>query len=57
MTIAAQVFAVAPGGIGTYEVAATAALVGVGADPGAALAAAIAAHALKTAYSLVAGTR
>ena len=56
VTIAAQVFAVAPGGIGTYEAAATAALVAVGADAGAALAAAIAAHAFKTAYSLVAGT-
>lgn len=54
-TIAAQVVAIAPGGIGTYEAAATAAMVGVGADPGAALAAAVGAHALKTAYSLVAG--
>jgi uncharacterized membrane protein YbhN (UPF0104 family) len=55
VTIAAQTLAVAPGGIGTYEAAATAALVAVGADPGAALAAAVTAHALKTAYSLVAG--
>jgi len=55
VTIAAQVVAIAPGGIGTYEAAATAALVGLGADPGAALAAAVAAHALKTAYALVAG--
>ena len=55
VTIAAQTVAVAPGGIGTYEAAATAALVGVGADPGAALAAAVTAHAIKTAYALVAG--
>ena len=55
VTIAAQTVAIAPGGIGTYEAAATAALVGVGASPGAALAAAVTAHALKTAYSLVAG--
>lgn len=55
VTIAAQTVAIAPGGIGTYEAAATAALVGLGADPGLALAAAVAAHALKTAYALVAG--
>lgn len=55
VTIAAQTVAITPGGIGTYEAAATAALVGLGADPGAALAAALAAHALKTAYALVAG--
>jgi uncharacterized membrane protein YbhN (UPF0104 family) len=55
VTIAAQMVAVTPGGLGTYEAAATAALVALGADPGAALAAAVAAHALKTAYALVAG--
>jgi uncharacterized membrane protein YbhN (UPF0104 family) len=55
VTIAAQIVAIAPGGVGTYEAAATAALVGLGAEPGAALAAALAAHALKTAYALVAG--
>lgn len=55
VTIAAQTVAIAPGGIGTYEAAATAAFVAVGADPTAALAAAIAAHALKTLYALVAG--
>jgi uncharacterized membrane protein YbhN (UPF0104 family) len=55
VTIAAQTVAIAPGGIGTYEAAATAALVGVGADPAAALAAAVAAHALKTAYALITG--
>jgi hypothetical protein len=55
VTIAAQAVAVAPGGFGTYEAAATAALVALGEDPGAALAAAFAAHAVKTVYSLAAG--
>lgn len=55
VTIAAQVAAVAPGGFGTYEAAATAALVAVGIDAGTALAVALAAHAIKTAYALVAG--
>jgi uncharacterized membrane protein YbhN (UPF0104 family) len=55
VTIAAQTLAVAPSGIGTYEAAATAALVAFGAEPGAALAAAVAAHAFKTAYSLGGG--
>ena len=55
VTIAAQVVAITPGGIGTYEAAATASLVTVGAPPEAALAAAVTAHAIKTAYSLVAG--
>lgn len=56
VTIAAQVFAVTPGGVGTYEAAGAAALVALGATPGAAVAAAITAHALKTAYSLAAGS-
>lgn len=55
VTIAAQLIAVAPGGIGTYEAAAAGSLVALGADPGAALAAALAAHALKTLYALGAG--
>ncbi len=55
VTIAAQTVAVAPGGIGGYEAAATAALVGFGAGPGPALAAALVAHAAKTAYALVVG--
>jgi len=55
VTIAAQTVAITPGGVGTYEAAATAALVGVGAGPGPALAAAVTAHAIKTAYALVAG--
>lgn len=56
VTIAAQVVALTPGGIGTYEAAATAGLVGLGAPPEIALAAAVTAHAVKTAYALVAGT-
>jgi uncharacterized membrane protein YbhN (UPF0104 family) len=55
VTIAAQTIAVTPGGIGGYEAAATAALVGLGAGAGPALAAALVAHATKTAYSLVVG--
>ncbi|HZB47698.1 MAG TPA: glycosyltransferase, partial [Mycobacteriales bacterium] len=55
VTIAAQTVAVAPGGIGGYEAAATAALIGLGAGPGAALATALVAHATKTAYALVVG--
>lgn len=55
VTIAAQVAAVAPGGFGTYEVAATAALVAVGVAPSTAVAIALGTHAFKTAYALVAG--
>ena len=55
VTIAAQTVAVTPGGIGGYEAAATAALVGFGAGAGPALAAALVAHATKTLYSLVVG--
>jgi uncharacterized membrane protein YbhN (UPF0104 family) len=54
-TVAAQIAAVAPGGLGTYEAAATAVLVAVGARPGPALAAALAAHAVNTVYALLAG--
>ena len=53
--IAAQVLAIAPAGIGTYEAAGTAALVALGADAGPALAAVVTAHAVKTAYALVTG--
>jgi len=56
VTIAAQVLAVAPGGIGTYEAAATAAMVTLGAPAPAALAAAVTAHAVKTVYALASGT-
>jgi uncharacterized membrane protein YbhN (UPF0104 family) len=55
VSVAAQVAAIAPGGFGTYEAAAVAAYVVLGHDAGDALVAALAAHALKTAYSLVAG--
>jgi uncharacterized membrane protein YbhN (UPF0104 family) len=55
VTIAAQTLAVAPGGVGTYEAAATAAFVALGADPAPALAAALLAHALKTIYALATG--
>lgn len=54
-TIAAQALAITPGGIGSYEAAATAALVGFGAAAGPALAAAIVAHAIKTLYALLVG--
>ncbi len=54
-TIFSQVIAVAPGGFGTYEAAASGMLVLLGGRPGPALAAALTAHALKTVYSLVAG--
>ena len=55
VSVAAQVVAVTPGGFGTYEAAAVAAYAFLGHDPGTALAAALAAHALKTAYAVVAG--
>ena len=55
VSVAAQAAAVAPGGFGTYEAAAVAAYVALGYDAGDALVAALAAHALKTAYSLGAG--
>lgn len=55
VSVAAQVAAVTPGGFGVYEAGAVAAYVYLGADPGAALAAALVAHSLKTAYSVVAG--
>ncbi|MGI9595713.1 MAG: lysylphosphatidylglycerol synthase domain-containing protein [Acidimicrobiales bacterium] len=55
VAVAAQVAAVAPGGFGTYEAAAVAAYVALGYDAEWALVAALAAHAIKTAYSLAAG--
>lgn len=54
-SVAAQIAAVTPGGFGVYEAGAVAAYVYLGADPGAALAAALVAHSLKTAYSIAAG--
>ncbi len=55
VTIVAQVVAIAPAGIGTYEAAASAAFVALGFDVSLALAAAVTAHAIKTVYSLVGG--
>lgn len=54
-TIFAQVIAVAPGGFGTYEASAMGVLVALGAPAAPALSAALAAHALKTLYSLAVG--
>lgn len=55
VTIAAQTVAVTPGGIGSYEAAATAALTALGVAAGPAFAVALITHAVKTAYSLVVG--
>lgn len=55
VAVAGQVAAVAPGGFGTYEAAGTAAMVAVGVDPATGLAVVLAAHAVKTVYSLAAG--
>lgn len=53
--VAAQTVAIAPSGLGTYEAASVAAYATLGIDAGPALVAALTAHALKTAYSLVTG--
>jgi len=55
VTIAAQTVAVTPGGFGTYEAAAAAAMGALGVDPGQAVAVAFVTHAVKTGYSLVLG--
>ena len=55
VAVAAQVAAIAPGGFGTYEAAAVTAYVALGYDAEVALVAALGAHGLKTAYSLVTG--
>jgi uncharacterized membrane protein YbhN (UPF0104 family) len=55
VTIAVQAVAVTPGGFGTYEAAATAALVALGVAAGPAFAIALTTHAVKTAYALVVG--
>jgi uncharacterized membrane protein YbhN (UPF0104 family) len=55
VTIAAQTVAVTPGGFGTYEAAAAAAMGALGADPAQAVAVAFVTHAVKTAYSLALG--
>jgi uncharacterized membrane protein YbhN (UPF0104 family) len=53
--VSVQLVAIAPGGLGTYEAAATAALVATGVPVATAVAAAVVVHAVKTIYSLVAG--
>jgi uncharacterized membrane protein YbhN (UPF0104 family) len=55
VTIAAQTVAVTPGGFGTYEAAATAAMVGAGLPAAESFAVALSTHAVKTAYSVVVG--
>ncbi|MGV9308899.1 lysylphosphatidylglycerol synthase domain-containing protein [Nonomuraea sp. NPDC003727] len=55
VTIAAQTVAVTPGGFGSYEAAATAAMVALAVPGGTAFAVALLTHAVKTAYSLVVG--
>jgi uncharacterized membrane protein YbhN (UPF0104 family) len=55
VAVSAQLLAVTPAGVGTYEAAATAALVAVGTQVEIALTAAVGLHLIKTAYSLVAG--
>ena len=55
VVVSAQVVAVTPSGIGTYEAAAVAVYAALGFDPAAALAAALTVHGLTTAYSLVVG--
>jgi uncharacterized membrane protein YbhN (UPF0104 family) len=55
VTIAAQAVALTPGGFGSYEAAATAALVAVGVPAGAGFAIALTTHAVKTGYALVIG--
>ncbi|MEQ7123004.1 lysylphosphatidylglycerol synthase domain-containing protein [Actinopolymorpha sp. B11F2] len=55
VTIVAQAVAVTPGGFGSYEAAATAALTGLGVPTGQAFAIALATHAVKTVYALLVG--
>jgi uncharacterized membrane protein YbhN (UPF0104 family) len=55
VSVGAQLAAIAPGGFGTYEAAATAAWVTTGADADVALAAALTTHAMKTVWSLGVG--
>ncbi|WP_283138402.1 lysylphosphatidylglycerol synthase domain-containing protein [Rhizohabitans arisaemae] len=55
VTIAAQTVAVTPGGFGSYEAAATAALAALGIPAGIGFAVALVTHAVKTGYSLIAG--
>jgi len=53
--VVAQIAAIAPGGLGTYEAGGVAAMVFLGVDPAVGLAVVVFAHAIKTAYSLAVG--
>ncbi|MGH3978345.1 MAG: glycosyltransferase, partial [Pseudonocardiaceae bacterium] len=55
VTIVVQAVAVAPGGFGSYEAAATAALVALGVPAGPAFAIALTTHGAKTGYALLIG--
>jgi uncharacterized membrane protein YbhN (UPF0104 family) len=55
ITVFAQILAVTPGGVGTYEAAGTAGLVALGFGAGEAFAVVFITHAVKTAYSLALG--
>jgi uncharacterized membrane protein YbhN (UPF0104 family) len=55
VTVAAQTVAVTPGGVGSYEAAATVTLAAVGVPAATALGVALVTHAVKTAYALVVG--
>jgi len=55
VTIVVQAVAVTPGGFGSYEAAATAAMVALGVPAGSAFAIALTTHAVKTAYALLVG--
>jgi uncharacterized membrane protein YbhN (UPF0104 family) len=55
VAVAAQTLAVTPGGIGSYEAAATAALAALGVPAATGLAIALATHAVKTVYSFALG--
>ncbi|MDY7105415.1 MAG: glycosyltransferase, partial [Actinomycetota bacterium] len=54
--VSIQLVAIAPGGVGTYEAAASTALVATGAPLSTAVTAAVVLHGVKTIYSLVAGS-
>jgi uncharacterized membrane protein YbhN (UPF0104 family) len=53
--VVAQIAALAPGGLGTYEAGGVAAMIFLGVDPEVGLAIVLAAHAVKTVYSLTVG--
>lgn len=55
VAVSAQLVAIVPAGVGTYEAAATVALVAVGVPAESAVALAIVLHGVKTAYSIAAG--